>query len=950
MRGINSAVLLCFILMTSPVKSQYYSTGQDPASIRWKQISAKSFTIIYPSSFEKNAQNLANVMDLVSRYETSSISAKVPRIPVVLHTASSVSNGVTVWAPKRIEMFPALPPQSYPEDWLEQLAVHEYRHAVQISSVNKGFTKVLSYIFGEQATGGILGLYLPVWFLEGDATVTETALSKTGRGRSALFECTLRAQILEKGIYPFDKATLGSYKTFIPDSYSLGYYLVAQSRARYGGNFWNEACDRSGKYPFMAVPFNSGIRKNSGLWKTGLYHQALSDLDSTWRIRDLQIKQISGNFLTKPDKKNFTNFFQPQYLNENQIIAEKTGMDDVAKFCTVDRKTGEIKPVFVPGPRLENTSSAGGRYLAWTEFRRDIRWQNRSYSEIRVLNLENGKVRYLTRKSRYFSPALNQDGGKLVSVEHNDLNESILVILDAQSGQIINSYSLPAGQVAMNPSWDLQSRKIIFTLQDKNGQALAEWLPVTNRIHILMPFSWREINGKSINYGKYIIFSSQYNGIENLFALDTLTGKVSQVTFSRFAATGISSVSPTGKLLYTDYTSDGFMISEIQADTTKWIPVQQSEDQFYCLSDILAKQEKVNIQDSLMNNKQTCFPSKRYSRFTHLFNPHSWAPVSFSVADITLNPGVMLLSQNTLSSLFATAGWEYNMNEKTGKFYAGFSYQGLYPVFDFSFDAGKRAGYARYSDTSAVFRFLWQEMNLKFAVSVPWNFSSGRWNRRLQPKIGISLIDVQHLDETPTQFFSGLITSMDYQLYCTQSQYKSARDLEPAFGQTIEFDFRHTPFGQPDMGSIAAVTSRFYFPGFFRHHSFNFYAGYQQYKPYSSVAYSYSDFIRVPRGYSGISHEQMFTTQFNYAFPVCYPDLSLGSLVYFKRLKMNLFYDYTQGHDQGVDACYSSAGTEVTADFHLLRFIAPITCGARFCWFPSDASWNWEFLYSVNLP
>ena len=38
----------------------------------------------------------------------------------------------------------------------EQLAIHEYRHSVQINKMNRGFTRALYYIFGEQATGGIL--------------------------------------------------------------------------------------------------------------------------------------------------------------------------------------------------------------------------------------------------------------------------------------------------------------------------------------------------------------------------------------------------------------------------------------------------------------------------------------------------------------------------------------------------------------------------------------------------------------------------------------------------------------------------------------------------------------------------------------------------------------------------------------------------------------------------
>jgi len=143
--------------------AQYFSTGQDPASLHWRQIRTKNFQLIYPRAFEKKGQYLANILEIVQRNETKTLSAKVSRIPIVIHSRSSESNGVTVWAPKRIEFY-SCPPQSiYAEEWLEQLAIHEYRHAVQVSKMNQGFTRVLSYIFGEQATGAVLGLYIPAW-------------------------------------------------------------------------------------------------------------------------------------------------------------------------------------------------------------------------------------------------------------------------------------------------------------------------------------------------------------------------------------------------------------------------------------------------------------------------------------------------------------------------------------------------------------------------------------------------------------------------------------------------------------------------------------------------------------------------------------------------------------------------------------------------------------------
>ena len=60
---------------------------------------------------------------------------------------------------------------------------------------------------------------LPSWFWEGDAVITETLLSSSGRGRLPSFERGLRTLILSGGEYDYVTAMLGSYAEFVPDYY-----------------------------------------------------------------------------------------------------------------------------------------------------------------------------------------------------------------------------------------------------------------------------------------------------------------------------------------------------------------------------------------------------------------------------------------------------------------------------------------------------------------------------------------------------------------------------------------------------------------------------------------------------------------------------------------------------------------------------------------------------------
>jgi len=953
-------------ILAFPGYSQYYSTGQDPASVSWRQLKTGRYNLIYPASFESKAQYLANIMDIVARNETHTLHARVPRIPLLLHTQSAMSNGVTVWAPKRIELYPCAPQQSYAEEWLEQLAVHEYRHAVQISKINAGFTKVLGYIFGEQITGGILGLYIPTWFLEGDATITETVLTHAGRGRSALFESTLKAQIVEKGPYSFDKATLGSYKTFTPDAYSLGYYITGQARKVYGPAIWNTALDRTARFPFMVVPFNSGIHKVTGLWKTQLYKKSLKELDSTWQKT---LRESSGKpmrYITKRNRKRYASYNNPLVLNDSLLLADKSSIDDVERYVVINRITGRESRLLTPGYHISGTISAGGNFMVWTGINPDKRWSNRDYAVIRLYDFTTGKTRDLTHKTRYFSPVLTHDGSQLATVYVSPENLYFIDILSLPAGKRLKRFPMPAHSQVSSPAWSPDGKRIVFILLHEKGESLANLDTETGKISALLPFTYNEITGPVRFYRNFILYSLDQAGSENIYAMDTLTRVVSRITRGRFATFHPGIMADNKFMICSDYTSDGLQIAEIPVDPASWIPVDPEKDQSCRLHEAMAKQETANIQDSIFDRKlykmngsgsynleadtirATLYATRKYSKLLHLFNPHSWAPASFDINNLTVSPGVMLLSQNSLSTMMAGAGWEYNVNEQTGKIYTSISYRGWYPQIDFRFDFGNRAAYFTYRGSPELHRFTWQETNASIMLSVPWNFSHGQYIRSLQPAMGTSLIGVLHNSSTPSQFTSGMIQTMDYQLSASQYLQMNQKDLYPRFGQTISISYYNTPFGGNNLGSIFGSSVNIFLPGIFRHQGIGLYAGYQARREQYVPSYSFADNIRYPRGYSGASDRDLYCVNVNYKFPLLYPDLSLGSVVYLKRIKLNLFYDWANGTNQGYINNYQSTGGELTADFHLLRFIAPLEMGIRTVFYPATGGYGFEFLYAVT--
>jgi hypothetical protein len=953
-------------LIALPLFSQYYSTGTDPASIHWRHIKTEKYNLIFPALFEKKAQYLANVFDLVTKYETKTLTTKVPRIPVLIHTASVYSNGYTVWAPKRIELYPCPPQSIYPEEWLEQLAVHEYRHAVQISKMNRGFTKALSYIFGEQAPAAMLGLFIPPWFLEGDATATETALSYTGRGRLNSFIAPLRAQLLEKKIYSYDKATMGSYKTFIPDHYVLGYHLVAKGREHYGTELWNNAIDRSAKLPFMIVPFASGIKKSTSFSKTKFYRNTLHELDSLWRKQYSGITYTPYKTITHPDPKNYSLYNHPIHINDSTIIAGKQSNDDPDFFVMVS-KDGKEKKMFNTGYYQSGSNSYSDGLLAWAEYEPDIRWANRNYSVIRTYDLATKKIRNLTRKTRYFSPVLSPDAKSIATVEITTDNKFSIVIINSRTGEIKKSIKSIEGEVILTPGWSEDGQRIVCVILNEWGKTVVCYDLRNNERKTYLQTYYHELVGPAYLIGKYLIFSADYSGIDNLYGLDTLSGTILQLTSVPFGAMDADPASDKKKFIFSNYCSDGLMIAEATVDTTKWIVIDSLRNSFVTVYDSIVSQENINIQDSVLNRslykilqKDTVdftadkingeiHPSKKYSKAANLFNIHSWAPVSIDASNLTIHPGVMVLSQNVLSTAFTQLGYDYDLNEMTGKFYAGFSYEGWFPVIDFRYEFGKRAGMKKTSHTGETSRFTWNESNLVFNVSVPLNLSHGRWYRNLSFLAGSTLIDVIHDQSTPENFTSGWITSFNYRIFASNSFRSNYQDMYPKWGQSIELNFRHSPFSENDIGSIGAAEMNLYFPGILKHHGIWIYGGYQQQNDMNVYGYSYSGYVIYPRGYENAFNNEVWSVLTNYKFPLFCPDWSIGSLMYIKRFKLNLFFDYAEGFNSGDLNVYKSTGAELTADLHLLRFVFPFELGVRAYYLPDSYTLGFNFLWGINF-
>src|SRR5210317_1313765 len=138
--------IILLLFFSAGLKAQFYEYGQDAGTLKWQQFKTPNYKVIYPEGLDSLAGAFANRLEYFYPHLGAPLDHAHSPMPVIIHNESAFSNGVFVWAPKRLEIFTNPDPNGYHQDWLSQLALHEGRHAFQIDKLSQGITRALYFL------------------------------------------------------------------------------------------------------------------------------------------------------------------------------------------------------------------------------------------------------------------------------------------------------------------------------------------------------------------------------------------------------------------------------------------------------------------------------------------------------------------------------------------------------------------------------------------------------------------------------------------------------------------------------------------------------------------------------------------------------------------------------------------------------------------------------------
>ncbi len=951
-RGI--LILLFSLILILPLQAQYYDTGEDPAKLKWLQIKTEHFRVIYPENFGAEGEIYARSLEESHRVLSAHYDVKKYRIPVIIHNYTTFSNGYVAWAPRRMELYPTPEQDAIPGDPVKQLTLHELSHVMQMKTLNRGMTGALSLFIGEQAPGLVSSL-LPLWYLEGEAVLNETMYSNSGRGRSAAFQKQIKAIAVEGGKkYNYDKFLNGSYRDFVPDRYKYGYQLVATTYRRFDPDIWNRVLRLTGNAPVLINPVNLSLLASSKMTKRRLFKQTFDTLTTIWAREIAEEGRQDYDAIIPVSEKKYISYNSPVKVDENSYAAVKTSLYRPPEFVLVNNSDMTEKRIFVPGNIYPYRITSARRNIVWVENQNDPRWNNRDYSVIKRLDLRNMSVKQLTWKTRYLSAAISPDGKYIAATENTVDNKNNLVILEPTTGKIIKSFPVPGNKYLQRPQWSSDATRIVLISLTAMGEGIISFNIRNETWSTLIEENRSDFQSVYLRNDS-LFFVSSASGTENIY-LKTPESEHKMLTNSKFGATDV--ILDNNKIIFSNYGIKGNKICTVDLVSGLSFKETESTSSYFQIDDI----EKPAAANIPMPG-DTYYPVP-YRKWLHPVRLHSWMPFYADLETIqsdplSIKPGFTILSQNNLSTVISSLGYEYS--DRMHKLHSTLTWKGWYPVLESRIDYGDspliyKMG-NKVSDPSSVRPGIYFTNSLY----VPLTFSNSKFSQFIRPSVS-SVYQNNYIYMKEDSIYDYGQTRFSGRFYFSNYYRSVNRDIYPRIAQVVDLAFTFYPFDREIYGNDITLRTAFYFPGFFRNNGIRI-----RYENETQVLEKLLTFNRInlPRGYKDIISEDLEFASIDYVAPVICPDINIGRLLYLKRIRAGLFFDYAKGsgnyHLITVDGrlvvdsfrdyaeTFSSFGIELISDFHVLRIPYQISAGVQAAWIRGEKSPALEMVFNIDV-
>ena len=991
------SILLTLFIPTC-LKAQFYITGDDPGRARWNIIDTDHFSLIYPEGTDSLAREYGYKLEKF-RIPVSRTTGYLHegRMPVVLH-AYNAANGSVAWAPKRMDLFTIPSPYSpEPLPWSTMLSVHEGRHVTQMQFGMTKAQKPIGWFFGEMWNILASLVYPGLSNIEGDAVIAETALTNSGRGRTADFLNYYHVAFDNGDFRRWDQWRLGSQRRYAPDHYALGYLTIGGFRYLHDcPGFMKEGYELSARRPYNLAAFYTTTKKLTGKKFEDAFQEVSRTMQVIWNAEaDARAPFMPMEPVTE-EPRLYADYQGLTFLN-NELYSIKSGHETTPVLVRIDADGKEkvLSRFAYQTSRLKSSQTYSRLY--WSETLTDERWSLKSDSKIRYFEVGRKGKKSLTpsrhsrpdRESLLYNPAIHPNGGSMVSVEYGVDGSSSITAVDEIGGNVIWTAKGPAGVQLIETVW-LHDAVFATGITDE-GYGIYRYSDGKWSVALEpQPVMVKDFQ----TYGDEIMFTCDRTGVNELYHFNPRTGELRQKTVTRYGASDFAYDEDGRYLYYSSQTLKGMKVFRTAVEDLVDREADFTQKHEWVLAEALALQEKavakVQGADQAVPEVEVNFSQpRRYRKFPHMFNVHSWAPLYVNVDNImnmsfdhtwqAASLGATAIMQNRLSNASGEFGYSahkdpYEPAKWRHSGHARFIYSGFYPVVEMNVDFNDRAArqyYAakyRYTDGGMGWAISSRPLDAPYisgslSMYIPWDFSSGGWYKGVIPRItyrisndkfNTSLTIADGMDAFVWNETDGTMTGTEKYGFSEVEKGKNT------FRHSLSGSLRaYTMLSTPnsavypkwgigvEAGASGSLESDMYFspmgygylygyvPGIIPTHGIRLTAMHQI--KLSDVPFGQATVSILPRGLStnsallswlSIRNDNITRLTADYAFPIYIGDLAFGGNFFsIKRLVVNPHFDYTFA---GKHELYS-VGAELILDMNsILTLEWPCSFGVTY--------------------
>ena len=923
-----------FFLFYNKSYSQFEKSESAPASVRWYEKKSKNFKVFFPLGLDSVAEHtITHLENNINKIKINP-GDKIRRSHIVLHNQNNIPNAFVASSPRRSEFFINARPESshfiHNNNWVNLLSDHEYRHLVQREvGYSSFFNRAVHYLFGQGVSSLLTRSSMPNWYWEGDAVDIETRVGDFGRGRIPKFNLTTRTNKLSGIKLKYNRQILGSFKHKTPNEYETGYLMVKYLKDNYGIDAFNKMVKKAHQQSFLPLPFYRAMKKTTGLNYKNLYFESISSLP-TKTIK----KTISP--INNEIKKSYSSFKYPVETEGGEVVFIRQGLGSYQDFRILTPQ-GKASKLVTPGVLNDfGRIPYSNGLIVWLEFDKDGRWDKRTYSVIKVFNIKQRKIVAKSNKTFYSSADISPNGNEVFTLKNNLDGSQSFVFQNITLNKITETKRLSGGvfsnikYVSNNKLLGIKTKdgkKTVFIYNKKEGS-----------FNTLLS-TYKNI-GWPLLTDDYIIFTTDHNGFEEIVFYEKKSKKTYLFDEGETGNYYPSFSRDKKSLLYSSMNSMGFDIFKTNISREN-----------LSLADVkMGKKITANKHTQL---DTTTYKSQKTNPLLHFIRPVYWGISEFNfdskgIEYVTLG----VESKNLFGSLLFNGGYQFDIRDKKPIRFLGFSYQGLYPIIDFSISSSNDSFNQNIiinNNSGSYDTLLNADINYKikeFSIGsrIPLSFSKGKYFSNFLGLIEFSNEKFLDFYTTALSSESGrfpLVSSRDTRSYFSGFVYYSRKHKKPSrnvyfpYEQTFLFETKNTTKKSHYVGDYFRSDIYLAFPGVVFLHSLR---GKFRYEKQSTSDYSFRRNINFIHGFKNkYLFDSFFGWGIEYEVPIVYPDFSIGPLLNIKRVRATLFVNggsvdgktptFPHTHYQESPLSY---GCELNLDLNFFRQTSLFDFGVRY--------------------